>query len=87
MAIEASKPYSQWTMMASEFKAKCLKLMDEVVESGGEILITKHGRPVAKLTAFRERAKTFFVDDSQRISVRPWTAVKGPMWYGRRNLD
>ena len=32
------------TMKASEFKAKCLKLMDEVAETGEEILITKRGR-------------------------------------------
>ncbi len=31
---------------ASEFKAKCLKLMDEIAADGGEIVITKHGRPV-----------------------------------------
>ena len=69
MATEASKPDGKRTIKASEFKAKCLKLMDEVAESGEEIVITKNGKPVAKLTAFRERPKTFFVDDSQRY---PW---------------
>lgn len=34
---------------AGEFKAKCLKLMDQVRESGQEIVITKRGKPVAKL--------------------------------------
>ena len=34
---------------AGEFKAHCLRLMDEVQESHREIVITKHGRPVAKL--------------------------------------
>ncbi len=34
---------------AGEFKAKCLKLMDQVRESGREIVITKRGKPVAKL--------------------------------------
>ena len=38
------------TIKASEFKAKCLKLMDEVAASGDEIVITKNGKPVAKLT-------------------------------------
>ena len=54
---------------ASEFKAKCLKLMDEVAANGEEIVITKNGKPVAKLTAYRERPKTFFVDDTERF---PW---------------
>ena len=30
---------------ASEFKAKCLQLMDEVAASGEEIIITKRGCP------------------------------------------
>ena len=37
------------TVGAGEFKAHCLRLMDWVAESRGEIVITKHGRPVAKL--------------------------------------
>jgi prevent-host-death family protein len=37
---------------AAEFKAKCLELMDGVRESGVEYVVTKHGRPVAKLVPF-----------------------------------
>ena len=36
-------------MQAGEFKAKCLKLMDTVQKYGEEVVITKHGKPVAKL--------------------------------------
>jgi prevent-host-death family protein len=43
-------------MKASEFKAKCLKLMDEVAGSGEPLVITKNGRPIAQLTPIsRER--------------------------------
>ena len=45
------------TIKASEFKAKCLKLMDDVAEGGQEIVITKNGRPVAKLTAYKPAAE------------------------------
>ncbi len=38
---------------AGEFKAKCLKLMDQVRESGQEIVITKRGKPVAKLVPLK----------------------------------
>ncbi len=48
------------TITASEFRAKCLALMDEVAETGEEILITKRGKPVARLTAYRERPKTLY---------------------------
>ncbi|MFI5025860.1 MAG: type II toxin-antitoxin system Phd/YefM family antitoxin [Solirubrobacterales bacterium] len=41
---------------ASQFKAKCLALLDEVAEGGGELTITKRGRPVAKLVPADEDA-------------------------------
>jgi prevent-host-death family protein len=34
---------------AGEFKAKCLQLMDKVARSREPIVITKRGKPVAKL--------------------------------------
>ena len=34
---------------ASHFKARCLRLLDEVSEEGIELTITKRGKPVAKL--------------------------------------
>lgn len=37
------------TMPAGRFKAQCLELMDRVRAQGAEIVITKHGEPVAKL--------------------------------------
>jgi prevent-host-death family protein len=45
---------------ASEFKARCLQLMDEVNDSGEEIVITKRGRPVSRLVPYRERPATLF---------------------------
>jgi prevent-host-death family protein len=37
------------TVPATEFKAKCLKLMDRVAERRERYVITKRGRPVAEL--------------------------------------
>jgi prevent-host-death family protein len=34
---------------ASEFKAKCLTLIDEVAISGKRLVITKRGKPIADL--------------------------------------
>jgi len=34
---------------AGQFKAQCLKLMDNVRDSHEEIVITKFGKPIAKL--------------------------------------
>jgi len=39
---------------ASVFKDSCLKLLDRVGQTREEIVVTKYGRPVAKLVAFEE---------------------------------
>jgi prevent-host-death family protein len=45
---------------ASEFKAKCLKLIDEVNATGEAIIITKRGKVVARLDSARAKvAKPF----------------------------
>jgi prevent-host-death family protein len=43
---------------ASEFKAKCLALMDQVARTGTPVVITKNGKPVAELVPHRPRKKT-----------------------------
>ena len=57
------------TIKASEFKARCLKLMDEVAETGEEIIITKHGRPVSKLAPYREKPNTLFGRGRDTIQI------------------
>lgn len=34
---------------ATEFKQSCLSLLDHVAETGEEIIVTKHGKPVARV--------------------------------------
>ncbi len=46
------------TIKASEFKAKCLRLMDEVNHTGEGIIITKNGKPVSILKPYRTVPKT-----------------------------
>jgi prevent-host-death family protein len=40
------------TIQASEFKARCLALMDEVARSGEILVVTKNGRPIAELRPY-----------------------------------
>lgn len=49
---------------AAEFKAKCLELMDRVAESHEEIVITKRGKPIAKLVP---------------VEQKPWRPLFGSM--------
>ncbi len=58
------------TVKASEFKAKCLQLMEEIKRTGGEIVITKNGEPVSKLVPVRHKPKTLFGAHRGRIVVK-----------------
>lgn len=48
---------------ATEFKAKCLHLLDEVQRTGQDIVISKRGKPVARVVA--EKA------------LKPWLSLRG----------
>lgn len=48
------------TVPAAEFKARCLELMDRVEETGVEYVVTKHGRPVARLVPVVARERRGF---------------------------
>jgi prevent-host-death family protein len=37
------------TVGSAEFKARCLELVDHVKETRAEYVVTRHGRPVARL--------------------------------------
>ena len=69
MSEESTFKYNAKTIKASEFKAKCLKLMDEVAVYGDEIVITKNGRPTAKLVAYRQIPKTWFGADRGKLEI------------------
>ena len=48
---------------AAEFAAKCLDLLDEVARSGGEVVITRNGRPVSRLVPCADQpAAPFWAD-------------------------
>ena len=72
---------------ASEFKAKCLELMDELAENGGEIVITQNGRPVSRLVPYRQKPRSLFGIHKDRIRIlgdvitpagEPWEAETHP---------
>ena len=66
MSPNNSVPAATRTIKASEFKAKCLKLMDEVAENGEEIM---NGRPMARLVACRQKPKTWFGADRGKMEI------------------
>ena len=44
------------TMAAGEFKAKCLAVMAEVNATGRPVLVTKRGKPLARILPLEEQA-------------------------------
>jgi prevent-host-death family protein len=42
------------TIPAGRFKAQCLRLLDDVAETGETIIVTKRGKPVAKIEPIEE---------------------------------
>ena len=69
MDTHDADPSGTMTIKASEFKARCLKLMDEVADSGAEYVITKNGRPISRLVPYRKRPKSLFGIDRGRLEI------------------
>jgi prevent-host-death family protein len=44
-------------MKASEFKAKCLSVMDEVATTREAVVVTKNGVPLVELVPLQKKAK------------------------------
>ncbi len=73
------------TIKASEFKAKCLKIIDNVADSGDDVIITKNGIPVSRLVPYYTPVKTLFGAHAEAVFIEGdiiapvdehWDAVK-----------
>ncbi len=74
---------SRRTISAAEFKARCLALLDEVRDTHETLVVTKRGRPVAKVVAVEEEARGKPLRGSVRVKgdilapiEEPWDAVR-----------
>ena len=56
------------TIAAGKFKANCLAIMDEVQKKREAVLITKRGKPVAKLVPATGEAKDDFFDSMKGMA-------------------
>ena len=70
-------------MKASEFKARCLAVLDQVSETGRELTITKHGKPVARVVPLQEAptlrgSVEYLVSDEELVAPleAPWAAER-----------
>ena len=69
MEAHNATPAGTRTIKASEFKARCLKLMDEVADNGTEIVITKNGHPVSRLIPYRRKPDSLFGIDRGKLEI------------------
>ncbi len=46
------------TMLISEFKAKCLAVLDHVHREGDPVLVTRRGKPLVRVVPVSERSGT-----------------------------
>lgn len=58
---------------AGRFKAECLALLDDVARTGEEIVVTKRGRPIARVVAIEapsqlEGSVAFHVSDEELVA-------------------
>ena len=71
--MTASVTHVDRTISASQFKARCLALLDEVAETGQALVVTKRGKPVARISPVvkpesLEGSVTFLVTDEELIA-------------------
>lgn len=62
---------------ASEFKAKCLALLDEVTETKETLVVTKRGKPVAQIVPAEEPRSllgtvTYHLTDDELVNFSAW---------------
>ncbi|GMR23868.1 MAG: hypothetical protein BMS9Abin37_2342 [Acidobacteriota bacterium] len=58
------------TIGASDFKPRCARVIDDVAEGGGPVVITKRGRPIAKLVPADGERKSIFGFAKGCVTVR-----------------
>lgn len=55
---------------AAEFKAHCLRILDEVERSGESVTVTKRGRPVAEVKPVIRKSRAKILFGSMKGSVK-----------------
>jgi prevent-host-death family protein len=48
------------TVQASEFKAKCLRMMEDIARTGEAVVVTKNGRPVVTVQPYLQIPDSLF---------------------------
>lgn len=71
--MPATLRFVERTIPASRFKAQCLALLDDVAARGETLLVTKRGKPVARVVPIEPPPSlrgtvTYFVSDDELLA-------------------
>ncbi len=69
---------------ASQFKARCLALLDEVAATGVALLVTKRGRPVARLVPLESKPPASLLGSVRYESEEDLLAPVAASWDADR---
>jgi prevent-host-death family protein len=74
----------------STFKAQCLALLDEVARTGRPLLVTRRGKPLARLTA-ADHSRSGCPQDTLKHSVETLGDIIAPVipataWHATRGV-
>ena len=69
------------TIGAAQFKEQCLALLDEVGPEG--IVITKHGKPVAKLIPIEVESAVLIGSLAEKIVIKGDLLSTGERWHAQ----
>jgi prevent-host-death family protein len=71
---------------AAQFKAECLKIMDEVARTGRPVVVTKHGKPIVQLVPAPKPQESYFGHMKGTVTIKGnivaplnevWSALSG----------
>ncbi|HLE84454.1 MAG TPA: type II toxin-antitoxin system prevent-host-death family antitoxin [Thermoanaerobaculia bacterium] len=75
-----AKPRNVHQISASEFKARCLGLLDEIAASRVPLVVTKRGRPIAKLVPVDEQTPPSLLNSVSYQTEDDLLAPVGDVW-------
>lgn len=71
---------------AAEFKAHCLRILDEVGRTGKTVTVTKRGRPIAEVTPVKAAERRSVIGSMQGSVIRIGDIIS-PAYEQRWNAE
>jgi len=63
---------------ATKFKEQCLRILDQL--NAGEVIISKHGKPIAKLVPLQARSAQLIGRLKNKVRIRGDLMSTGTKW-------